>query len=174
MHEALLFSARLRLPASVPAATADQFVEEVRGTNLERGGGGESRDESQACTARVLRWGAWAQQVWRRHPASGTCQDGVCCVPALNMRCDCTLPHACLNALFLCQMQVMEVVELGELRDAPIGIPGVSGLSVEQRKRLTIAVRGLAGLRLLLLAACWASALGARGCSDEQPGRAHP
>ena len=37
----------------------------------------------------------------------------------------------------------MDVVELGDLRDATIGMPGVSGLSVEQRKRLTIAVRGL-------------------------------
>ena len=34
----------------------------------------------------------------------------------------------------------MEVVELGELRGATVGMPGVSGLSVEQRKRLTIAV----------------------------------
>jgi len=31
VHEALLFSARLRLPAAVPAATVVEFVEEVRG-----------------------------------------------------------------------------------------------------------------------------------------------
>ena len=37
----------------------------------------------------------------------------------------------------------MDVVELGNLRDATIGMPGVSGLSVEQRKRLTIAVSSL-------------------------------
>eukprot|EP00798_Chlamydomonas_sp_ICE-L_P016439 gene16439-22657_t len=36
--------------------------------------------------------------------------------------------------------EVMELVELGSLANAIIGIPGVSGLSVEQRKRLTIAV----------------------------------
>ena len=37
-------------------------------------------------------------------------------------------------------MQVMELVELIPLRNALVGLPGVSGLSVEQRKRLTIAV----------------------------------
>ncbi len=34
----------------------------------------------------------------------------------------------------------MELVEMTSLRDAIIGLPGSSGLSVEQRKRLTIAV----------------------------------
>lgn len=34
MHEALLFSARLRLPASVPSATTDSFVEEVGALDL--------------------------------------------------------------------------------------------------------------------------------------------
>ena len=37
-------------------------------------------------------------------------------------------------------VQVMELVELIPLRNALVGLPGVSGLSVEQRKRLTIAV----------------------------------
>ena len=37
-------------------------------------------------------------------------------------------------------VQIMELVELMPLRDALVGIPGTSGLSVEQRKRLTIAV----------------------------------
>ena len=36
--------------------------------------------------------------------------------------------------------EVMDLVELTPLRNALVGIPGVSGLSVEQRKRLTIAV----------------------------------
>ncbi|XP_012569363.2 pleiotropic drug resistance protein 1-like [Cicer arietinum] len=36
--------------------------------------------------------------------------------------------------------EVMELVELNTLRDAIVGLPGVSGLSTEQRKRLTIAV----------------------------------
>jgi ABC-type multidrug transport system ATPase subunit len=34
----------------------------------------------------------------------------------------------------------MELVELTPLRDAYVGLPGISGLSTEQRKRLTIAV----------------------------------
>lgn len=36
--------------------------------------------------------------------------------------------------------EVMQLVELDDLKDALVGIPGVSGLSTEQRKRLTIAV----------------------------------
>lgn len=36
--------------------------------------------------------------------------------------------------------EVMELVELDNLRDAIVGLPGVTGLSTEQRKRLTIAV----------------------------------
>ncbi|XP_063937326.1 pleiotropic drug resistance protein 1-like isoform X1 [Daucus carota subsp. sativus] len=36
--------------------------------------------------------------------------------------------------------EVMELVELDNLKDALVGLPGVNGLSTEQRKRLTIAV----------------------------------
>ncbi|GLT76273.1 hypothetical protein SLA2020_479430 [Shorea laevis] len=36
--------------------------------------------------------------------------------------------------------EVMELVELNPIRDALVGLPGVDGLSTEQRKRLTIAV----------------------------------
>ena len=35
--------------------------------------------------------------------------------------------------------QIMALVELTRLRHAYVGVPGVSGLSVEQRKRLTLA-----------------------------------
>jgi len=34
----------------------------------------------------------------------------------------------------------MELVELTPLRDALVGLPGVTGLSIEKRKRLTITV----------------------------------
>jgi hypothetical protein len=34
----------------------------------------------------------------------------------------------------------MDLVELTPLRNTLVGLPGASGLSVEQRKRLTIAV----------------------------------
>ena len=34
----------------------------------------------------------------------------------------------------------MEMIELDGLKDSLVGIPGVNGLSIEQRKRLTIAV----------------------------------
>ncbi|XP_044946360.1 ABC transporter G family member 41-like isoform X2 [Hordeum vulgare subsp. vulgare] len=36
--------------------------------------------------------------------------------------------------------EVLETIELDEIRDSLVGIPGVNGLSTEQRKRLTIAV----------------------------------
>jgi ABC-type multidrug transport system ATPase subunit len=36
--------------------------------------------------------------------------------------------------------QVLETIELTEIRDALVGMPGINGLSTEQRKRLTIAV----------------------------------
>ncbi|CAL5439934.1 unnamed protein product [Camellia sinensis] len=36
--------------------------------------------------------------------------------------------------------EVMELVELTPLREAIVGLPGVNGLAIEQRKRLTIAV----------------------------------
>jgi len=36
--------------------------------------------------------------------------------------------------------EVMELVELNPIKDALVGLPGVDGLSTEQRKRLTIAV----------------------------------
>ncbi|KAM3193834.1 hypothetical protein ACQJBY_070459 [Aegilops geniculata] len=36
--------------------------------------------------------------------------------------------------------EVLETIELDEIRDSLVGIPGVDGLSTEQRKRLTIAV----------------------------------
>lgn len=36
--------------------------------------------------------------------------------------------------------EVIETIELEDIRDSLVGIPGKSGLSTEQRKRLTIAV----------------------------------
>ena len=36
--------------------------------------------------------------------------------------------------------EVIETIELDGIKDMLVGIPGVSGLSTEQRKRLTIAV----------------------------------
>ncbi|KAF6152467.1 hypothetical protein GIB67_035535 [Kingdonia uniflora] len=36
--------------------------------------------------------------------------------------------------------EVLELIELNEIKDNLVGFPGVSGISIEQRKRLTIAV----------------------------------
>ncbi|RVW28721.1 ABC transporter G family member 40 [Vitis vinifera] len=47
--------------------------------------------------------------------------------------------------------EVMELVELIPLRDALVGLPGVNGLSTEQRKRLTIAVELVANPSIIFM-----------------------
>ena len=45
----------------------------------------------------------------------------------------------------------MDLVELGPLRHAVVGLPGVSGLAVEARKRLTIAVELVANPAIVFM-----------------------
>ncbi|CAD6264943.1 unnamed protein product [Miscanthus lutarioriparius] len=47
--------------------------------------------------------------------------------------------------------EVMSLVELNDLKNAMVGIPGATGLSVEQRKRLTIAVELVASPSIIFM-----------------------
>ncbi len=47
--------------------------------------------------------------------------------------------------------EVMELVELTPLRLALVGLPGVTGLSTEQRKRLTVAVELVANPSIIFM-----------------------
>lgn len=47
--------------------------------------------------------------------------------------------------------EVMSIVELDKIRGALVGIPGATGLSVEQRKRLSIAVEMVANPSVIFM-----------------------
>ncbi|EHA8590358.1 ABC transporter G family member 39 [Cocos nucifera] len=60
-------------------------------------------------------------------------------------------PEVDSNARKMFVEEVMELVELTSLRGALVGLPGVNGLSTEQRKRLTIAVELVANPSIIFM-----------------------
>ena len=56
-----------------------------------------------------------------------------------------------INTVYAFVQEVMELVELEPLSDSLVGAPGVTGLSVEQRKRLTIAVELVANPSIVFM-----------------------
>ncbi|KAJ0884371.1 putative monosaccharide-transporting ATPase [Helianthus annuus] len=55
------------------------------------------------------------------------------------------------NARKMFVEEVMELVELNPVRNALVGLPGINGLSTEQRKRLTIAVELVANPSIIFM-----------------------
>lgn len=47
--------------------------------------------------------------------------------------------------------EVIETIELDGIKDSLVGIPGVMGLSIEERKRLTIAVELVANPSIIFM-----------------------
>ena len=61
-------------------------------------------------------------------------------------------------------MQVLELMELTPLKSALVGVPGMSGLSVEQRKRLTIGVELVANPSIIFMVCCLHHLLKQQAC----------
>ncbi|KAL8505054.1 hypothetical protein ACS0TY_016313 [Phlomoides rotata] len=51
----------------------------------------------------------------------------------------------------MCVEEIMLLVELNPIRNSCVGLPGVNGLSTEQRKRLTIAVELVANPSIIFM-----------------------
>jgi ABC-type sugar transport system ATPase subunit len=202
VHEALLFSARLRFGREVDNATCAAFVEEVRGAGIRRARPCVRNPEPRpGCTARPLhgrspsvspasctrcgpfRWSRFRLQLCQR-PAHCCAQHALSLSEAVERVFPLPLtPHASSRKVVFgqavradhcahcntasrnaqrdlqsrcidptrCDEQIMDLVELSIIRNSLVGESGKSGLSVEQRKRLTIAVELVANPSIIFM-----------------------
>ncbi|KAH6772588.1 pleiotropic drug resistance 9, partial [Perilla frutescens var. hirtella] len=60
-------------------------------------------------------------------------------------------PHIEAKTKYAFVKEVLETIELDSIKDALVGLPGVDGLSTEQRKRLTIAVELVANPSIIFM-----------------------
>ena len=114
VREALSFSGHLRLPKDQSKRDVEAFVDQVRWS---------TRAKPMVDCASVS--------------LDDLVAEGRAGIISSIVACACLLPAQPGRCL---PLQVMDLVELTPLRNTLVGLPGASGLSVEQRKRLTIAV----------------------------------
>ncbi|KAM4071954.1 hypothetical protein ACB094_11G100200 [Castanea mollissima] len=94
-----------------------------------------------------------------RKTGGGYCEQNISIHPMLlSMNLLCTLPGCVLLRKLSRKLErhmfveeVMDLVELNPLRNSIVGLPGIDGLSTEQRKRLTIAVELVANPSIIFM-----------------------
>ena len=164
MREALWFSARLRLGPQVSNADCARFISEVWHWTPPPPLPVPLPEPALPASLRA---------------ASANCSAFVRCCLKLDLlssaavgpgQVSCPLRQwaACGDWAALARAQVMALVELTPLASALVGLPGVSGLSVEQRKRLTLAVELVANPAIVFMCALPSSAAHAGRCLGRQ------
>ncbi|KAK7839281.1 abc transporter g family member 40 [Quercus suber] len=154
VYESLLYSAWLRLAPEVDSITRRMFIEEVielvELTSLREAlvglpnVSGLSTEQRKRLTIAV-ELVANPSIIFMDEPTSGLDARAA----AIVMRTVRNTVDTGRTVMFI--EEVIELVELTSLREALVGLPNVSGLSTEQRKRLTIAVELVANPSIIFM-----------------------